>query len=101
MAIEITNPPAWPQETASAGANMGTRSVLGSAGVGLASSAADTAIGALFNQAFAKRNAKIQYNMWKKMFDYQADYNSPLWTIQIVTQNTRNINTTHQRNDMK
>ena len=78
MAIEITNPPAWPKESVSAGANMGTRSVLGSAGVGLASSAADSALGAVFNQVFAKRNAKMQSDMWKKLFDYQAEYNSPV-----------------------
>lgn len=48
-----------------------------SVGVGAAASAADTAVGAALNQAFANRNAKLQYKYWKKMFDYQSEYNSP------------------------
>lgn len=57
-------------------ASSGT-STLGAGAISAGIQAGSSLIGGLVNQAFAKRNARMQFQNWKKAFDYEAAYNSP------------------------
>lgn len=57
-------------------ASSGT-SALGAGAISAGIQAGSSLIGGLVNQAFAKRNAAMQFKNWKKAFDYEAAYNSP------------------------
>lgn len=50
---------------------------LGQTGASVGSGLFGSLIGAAFAKRNAKINAKLQYQNWQKMFDYEANYNTP------------------------
>lgn len=72
------------QQAYSSAGSVGAGALGGSAfgPLGIAAGVAGSAVSAGLNALTAKRNAKLQYKYWKKMFDYQSDYNSPVKQLQ-------------------
>ena len=50
--------------------------------IGAIASAADSTISSLLNQAFAKRNARLQFKYWNRMRDRLEWYESPTQQLQ-------------------